>query len=123
MTKLTITQKLVKVKRQYLIANIINVLKAHSFAARIKQANLASKNNISDLAKRKQKDILDKKTEKLAIKAELKAEQDKIEKLQTYDLSLFIDQSYFIINGSKSFLIFQSIFNTFTTQLVLQTQL
>ena len=106
-------------KRQYLIANIINVLKAHSFAARIKQANLASKNNISDLAKRKQKDILDKKTEKLAIKAE----QDKIEKLQTYDLSLFIDQSYFIINGSKSFLIFQSIFNTFTTQLVLQTQL
>ena len=110
-------------KRQYLIANIINVLKAHSFAARIKQANLASKNNISDLAKRKQKDILDKKTEKLAIKAELKAEQDKIEKLQTYDLSLFIDQSYFIINGSKSFLIFQSMFNTFTTQLVLQTQL
>ena len=32
---------------------------------------------------------------KLAAKAELKAEQDKLVKLQTYDLSLFIGQSYF----------------------------
>ena len=48
-------------------------------------------------------DILDtkiknknKKITTLATKAELKVEQNKIEKLQTYDdSSLFIDQSYF----------------------------
>ena len=32
----------------------------------------------------------------LARKAELKAEQDKIVKIQTYDLSLFIGQSYLL---------------------------
>ena len=34
--------------------------------------------------------------EKIAAKTELKADQDKIEKLQSYESSLFIDQSYFI---------------------------
>ena len=36
-------------------------------------------------------------------------------KLQTYDLSLFIGQSYFINNGSEKFLIIGTVFNTFTT--------
>ena len=43
-------------------------------------------------------------------KAELEEEQDKIVKLLTYDLSLFISQSY---DGSQNFLIFQPIFNTY----------
>ena len=42
---------------------------------------------------------------RLATKAELKAEQDKIVKLQTYDLSVFIGQSYFCNNGPQNFLI------------------
>ena len=36
-------------------------------------------------------------------------------KLQVYDLSLFIGQSYFINNGSQKFLIIGTVFNTFNT--------
>ena len=46
----------------------------------------------------------------LATKAELKAEQDKIVKLQTYDSSLFIGQSYFSNDGAQLYLIFQPIY-------------
>ena len=35
-------------------------------------------------------------------------------KLQTFDLSLFIGQSYFFNNGAQNFLIFQPTLNTFT---------
>ena len=52
--------------------------------------------------------------QKLATKAESKAEQDNILKLQTYDSSAFIGQSYFINDRSQNFLIFQPIFNTST---------
>ena len=38
-------------------------------------------------------------------KAELKTEQDKIVKLQTYDLSFFIGQSYFFNDGAQLYLI------------------
>ena len=48
-------------------------------------------------------------------KVELKAEQDKIVKIQTYDLSLFIVQSYFNNDGSQNYLIFQPIYKTITT--------
>ena len=47
------------------------------------------------------------------MKAKLSAEQDKIEKLQTFDSCLFIGQSYFINDGSQNILTFQPIFNTF----------
>ena len=57
---------------------------------------------------------LNKNIKTLAAKAELKAEQDKIEKLQIYHSSLFTGQSYFINDESQNLLIFQSIFNTFT---------
>ena len=58
-------------------------LKSQHIAARLKQANLANKNDISDFINSFD---LDKKVEKLATKTELKAEQDKIEKLQTYEV-------------------------------------
>ena len=37
--------------------------------------------------------------------------QDKIEKLQTYDPSLFIGQSYFFSNGVQLYLTFQPLYN------------
>ena len=49
----------------------------------------------------------------LAARAELKAQQVKIEKLRTYDSSPFIGQSYFGNDGSQNSLIFQSIYKTF----------
>ena len=53
-------------------------------------------------AKKKKKAKLKK-----ARKAKLKAEQGKIVKLQTYDLGLFIDQSYFDNDGVQLYLILQ----------------
>ena len=49
---------------------------------------------------------------KLAAKAELKAEQDKLVKLQTYDLSLFIGQSYFNNSWAQLSLIHQPVYYT-----------
>ena len=47
-----------------------------------------------------------------ATKAELKAEPDKIVKFQTYDLSLFIGQSYYINDGAQFYLILQPLYYT-----------
>ena len=41
------------------------------------------------------------KIKKIATKTELNAEQDKIVKLQIYDSSLFIGQSYFVNDGAQ----------------------
>ena len=64
--------------------------------------------NIKTLAKREE-------IKALATKAELNTEQNEIVKLQTYDLSLFIGQSYFNNDGSQNYLIFQPIYKTITT--------
>ena len=50
-------------------------------------------------------------TKKLVTKAEFKSEQDKIVKLQTHDLSLFIYQSYFVNDGSQLYLILESLYH------------
>ena len=47
---------------------------------------------------------------KLATKAELKAEQDKIVKFQTYDLSLSIGQSNSVKDGAQLYLILQPLY-------------
>ena len=51
------------------------------------------KRSKSDISRFKIISNLQKKIATLATKAELQVEQDKIGKLQTYDSSLFIDQS------------------------------
>ena len=45
-----------------------------------------------------------------ATKAELKAEQDKLVKFQTYDLSRFTGQSYYINDGAQLYLILQPLY-------------
>ena len=77
------------------------------FDAKVTQKKLIQE---SDLDRKIKEEI---KT--LATKAKLKAEQDKIVKLQTHDLSLFIGQSYFVNNGSQNYLIFKSSCKTITT--------
>ena len=49
---------------------------------------------------------------KLVTKAELKAQQDIIVKVQTYDLSLFIGQSYFVNDGAQLHLTLQLFYYT-----------
>ena len=50
----------------------------------------------------------------LATASELKTEQEKIVKLQAYDSSLVIGQSYYNNDGAQLYLIFQPIYKTIT---------
>ena len=54
----------------------------------------------SDLNEKIKTSSTTEKIKTLALKAELNAEKDKIVKLQTCDLSLFIGQSYFNNDGA-----------------------
>ena len=56
---------------------------------------------------------LDKKTGILATKAEFKAEQDKIVKLQAFDSSFFRGNSHFEDDGTQNYLVFQPIYRDF----------
>ena len=60
--------------------------------AKIKEKGLVDKSNISNLAKNFH---LNAKLAKLATKAELKAEQNKIVKLQTHGVSYFLVRNFF----------------------------
>ena len=61
----------------------------------------------------KYKNIINKRrNKKIAAKTESKAEQDKAVKLQTYDLSLFIGQSYFVNDEVQLYLILQPLHYT-----------
>ena len=53
-----------------------------------------------------------KEIKKLATKAKLKAEEDKIVNFQTNDFSIFISQSYFVNDGSQLYLILQPLYHT-----------
>ena len=75
--------------------------------AKIKAKKLVNKFNTSWFINNTD---LDEKIKTLATKAELKAEQDKKVKLQKYDSSIFIGQSYFVYNGAQNYLIFQRLY-------------
>ena len=50
--------------------------------------------------------------EKIATKGESKEEQEKIGDFQIHDLSLFIDQSYFVNDGLQLYLMFYPLYYT-----------
>ena len=91
---------------KYFTTSDYNKFMSNVLDAKITQEKLV---NESDLRLTTKEEI-----KALATNTELKAEQDKIVKLQTYDLSLFIVQSYFQNNGAQLYLIFQPIYKTFT---------
>ena len=83
-----------------------------NFAARIKQANLASKNGIANFVK---KTYFDEKIKKLNEKINSNKKkhvlvENELKKLQTLDSSLFIGKSYFNNDGAQNNLIFQPLY-------------
>ena len=60
-------------------------------------------------------DKIKEKIKTLATKAELKAEQNKIVKLQIFDSSLFIGQSYFSNDTAQLYLISKPVYKTVKT--------
>ena len=88
-----------------LVQNLITT--TENFVARLTQANLATnsdtgnfvkKTDFDDKLKSLNKKVTSNKTKHLLVKNELK-------KLQTFDSSLFIGQSYFNNNGAQLYLI------------------
>ena len=77
---------------------------SNTLDAKITQKKLVNKSDLEEKIKEEIKI--------LATKAELKPEKDKTVKLQTYDLSLFISQSYFVNDGAQLYLILQPLYYT-----------
>ena len=99
---------------KYITTPEFNKLTAENFAARLAQANLASKSDIANFVKKTDfddklknlnKKVTSNKTKHLLVENEFK-------KLQTFDSSLFIGQSYFNNDGAQLYLIFQPIYKT-----------
>ena len=76
----------------------------------IKQKGLVNK---SDIAVFIDNSDLNKKVATLATKTELKAEQDKLTKLQAFDSSYFRGKSHFEDDGNQNYLVFQPMSNIF----------
>ena len=95
--------KISDIEKKYFTTSYQNKFANEMLDAKIRNKELVDK---SDINKFIINSDLDKKIETLATKAELKAQQNKIVKLQTYDSNLFIGQSYFFSDGLQNLLIF-----------------
>ena len=94
-----------------------NKLTAENCAARLAQANLASKSDIASFVKKTDfddklknlnKNVTSNKTKHLVDEKELKT-------LQTFDSSLFIGQCYFNNDGAQVYLTLQPIYKAIST--------
>ena len=103
-TAVTAVENKIPDHTKYITTPEFNKLMAENVTARLKQANLATKGDIADFVKKTNfsdkiknlnKKVTSNKSEHLLVENELKKLQDKIEKLQTFDSGLSIDQSYF----------------------------
>ena len=100
--------------KKYFTASDYNKLTSNILDAKITQKKLLNESGLDEKI-RTLSTIPKEEIETLATKVELKAEQNKIVRLQTNDKSLFIGQSYFKNDGSQNHLIFQPIYKTITT--------
>ena len=75
------------------------------FGVKIKEKKLINESDISGFINKS-----DSKIKKLATKAELKAEQDKIVKLETYELSHFLGKNLYGDGGSQNMSVYQPTF-------------
>ena len=78
---------------------------------------MVEKPDIADLVKNA--DLDKKKVAPLATKAELKAEQDKIVKLQVFDWNWFWGKSHFEDDGTQNYLVFHQCTDIFKKLLIL----
>ena len=79
---------------KYITTQEFNKLTSENFAARLVQANLASKSDIASFV------VTPSKPNNALV-------ENKFKKSETFDLSLFIDQSYFFSDGVQIYFIFQ----------------
>ena len=89
-------------------------LTAENVAASLEQANLTSKNDIANFVKKTDFDGKLKNLNKKATsnKSKYLLVENEWKKIQTFDSSLFTDQSYLSSDGAQLCLVFQSIYKT-----------
>ena len=113
-TAVTAVENKIANQSKYITASEFNKLTSESFASRLAQGNLASKNVIANFIKKTDfddkikdlnKKITSNKTKHLLIENEFK-------KLQTFDSSLFTGQSYFNNDGVQLYLILEPLYYT-----------
>ena len=108
--------KISGMENEYLTTSDYNKFTSNTLDTKTTQKNLVNEYDLNE----KIKTLATKEEIKtLAAKGELHPEQDKIVKLQTYNLSLFICQSYFNNNDAQLYLIFQPIYKLLLHFLVL----
>ena len=105
---MTMTQKLMKLKRKLLIISMINILLLQSFAARLAQVNLVTKTDFDNKLSSLNRKITSNKTKHLIVENELK-------KLETFDSIYFPGKSHFEDDGTQNWLAFQPIQRYFKT--------
>ena len=97
------------IKNKYFITSDYNKLTNNLLDTKITRRKLVNESGLNEKIKCL---TAEKETKILSIKTELKAEQDsKIVKLQAYDLTLFIGQSYFFSDGASFYLIFSPFYH------------
>ena len=86
--------KMLEIKKRYFIISDYKKFTSDILNAKRKEKELVDKSNISNLAKNSDSNT---KLATLARKGELKAEQDKIVKRQTHNLSYFLAKSFLVM--------------------------
>ena len=94
--------------KKYFTTSDYNESTSEILDAKIKEKGLLNKSNISNLIKNFD---LNKKLATSATKAELKAEQDKIVKMQTHDLSYFPETKVFGDDDFQKMFVYQPTFS------------
>ena len=103
--------KITDIESKYITTADYNKFTKDIVASSIKSKNLVDKSAIAGFISNAK---LNKKVATLASKAELKAEKDKLIKLQAFDSSYFRGKSYFVDNdGTQNYLVFQSMYKYF----------
>ena len=103
--------KISDIESKYITTSNYNKFTKNVVDISIKSKSLVDKSYIAGFINNAELDK--KKVATLALKAELKAEQDKIIRLQAFDSSYFRDKNHFENDGTQSYLIFQPMYKYF----------
>ena len=98
-------EKILGIEGKYFTTSDNNDFTNNMLNAKIKVKELVNKSDISEF---KKNTYLNENIEILATKAELKAEQDKLIKLQIHDLSYFLRRNVLDVDGFQNMLVYQT---------------
>ena len=110
--KTNYNSKISDIAKKYFTSSDYNKFTKKILDGKIIERGLVDKSDISNLVKNSD---LNKKLVALTAEVELKAEQDKIVKLQAFDSSLFLEKSNSEDDGTQNCLLFQSVSRYFDT--------